>query len=717
MYAGKLQEGVLQGEGTLYDENGLVAYQGNFAGGLQNGRGKAYEAGVLVYDGAFVDGQYDGAGELYADGDLVYKGAFSQGRYEGTGELYQNGDLVYRGAFSGGAQNGFGTAYQGGVKAYEGSFVNGAYSGEGTLFYPSGKRAYVGAFASGLQDGEGAAYRENGEICYKGSFAEGLYDGDGVYYLEGDGGTVRAAFAAGRADGAIQWYVNGKLWYDGSADDLTPDGFGTLYARNGKAVYAGEMDRGTLDGAWLLSLPVEDLRKAFCEATLTEADNAAGGFLIVNQELGLTALCSYRQEDAEAAVCALWLSDEGTGALATLLPWKSASDFGGWAAGAGEPAAEQEEYSEAAVPVGALPEGEYEPARYAFGDWSVTALLTKGSGAPAAVRWDSAVNSPAAEGGKGSGSEDENAPEARLDQLLASLDLIDGAGGKGSGKAVGSDVGRLVGLTGSAADAMALIDTLLDYDENKQTQAVLEESKLLLQQLLTEEQDSEKRGMGNAGRAAALQTEMDELGKRIAQCKANMEKAALKVQEMTLLNPADYALERLICSFDPGELDAGELYRAAVGHAEGAAAGLYPVDADALAVSVKAEVINLELAYQNVQSALEGRQRTQETADAALEAYARSTADRYELYHAQIARNDAAIALYSALAGFSRQANVLNGLSGGWLSQEQAWLDDVLPAIYQGEIARGQEEAQAQEEEQMQKEDEAREQLDQEGQP
>ncbi len=717
MYAGKLEGGALQGEGTLYDENGLVTYQGNFAGGLPNGKGKAYEAGVLVYDGAFADGRYEGAGELYRDGDLVYKGAFSQGLYEGMGELYQNGSLVYRGAFSGGVQNGFGTAYQDGAKAYEGSFVNGAYSGEGTLFYANGKRAYAGAFASGLQDGEGAAYRENGELCYKGSFAEGLYDGDGAYYLEGDGGTVRAAFTAGRANGAIQWYVGGKLWYDGSADNLTPDGFGTLYARNGKPVYAGEMDRGTLDGAWLLSLPVEDLRKAFGEAALTETDNAAGGFLIVNQELGLTALCSYRQENAEAAVCALWLTGGGADSLATLLPWQSVSDFGSWAAGAGELAEDRQEDPEAAVPAGALPEGEYEPARYAFGDWSVTALLAKGSGAPAALCWDSALNSPAAKGGKGSGSGDKNAPEARLDQLLASLDLIDSAGGKGSQKPVGSDVSRLVGLTGSAADAETLIDTLLDYFENKQTQTALEGSKLLLQQLITEEQGSEKRGAGNAARAAALQTELDGLGARIALCKANMEKAALKVQDRTLLNPADYALEKLICSFDPGELDAGGLYRAAVAHAEGIAAGRYTVNADELAVSVKAEVINLELSYQTVQSALNSRQRTQETADAALQGYARCTADRYELYHAQIARDDATAALYAALAGFSRQVNVVNGLSGGWLSEKQAWLDDVLPAIYQGEIARGQEEAGVKEEEQIQREEEAREQLDQEDQP
>jgi hypothetical protein len=714
MYEGRLEKGMLQNEGTLYDENGLMTYQGNFMNGLPNGKGKAYEAGVLVYVGSFADGVYEGTGELYKDGNLVYKGAFSQGLFEGIGELYENGELVYKGAFSGGAPNGIGTAYENGVKVYEGSMLNGQYSGQGTLFYPSGRRAYVGSFAAGLQDGEGTAYRDDGGICYKGSFAEGLYEGDGVYYLEGNQGTIRASFVAGRTDGAIEWYVDGKLWYAGSADDLTPDGFGTLYAKNGKPVYAGEMDRGTLDGAWLLRLSVDELRAAFCEATLTETDGETGGFLIINQELGLTALCSFRQEDADAAVCALWLADGGEGALSTLVPWKNASEFGVWAAGLGEAATEQDGFSEAAVPAGAMPEGAYEPVRYAFGDWSVTALLKEGSKTPSAVRWDSArpIPAPADSGAK----TDPNAPDARLDQMLQSLKLIDGSGKKGSKKPSGSDVARLISLLGSANDAQTLVDTLLHYDINKQTLSILEESRTLLQQLLAEEQENAKRGAGNEKQAQALQTQLENIENRIATAKADMEKAALKVQELTLLNPADYALEKLICSFDPSKLDANKLYTAAVEYAQNVAAGLYEVDADKLAVTVKAEIINLELAYQTLQSVLNGRQRAQERADEALKSYARSTIDRYELYQIQIARNDATIALYDALAGFTRQANVLNGLSGGWISTEYQWLDDALPAIYQNEINKGQAEAEAREEEQRRKEQEAREQLE-EGRP
>ena len=222
-YSGTLQDGLLQGRGTEYDEDGLLVYEGNFVDGLYDGTGSRYEAGVLVYQGDF----------------------------------------------SAGTANGMGTAYSDGVMCYEGAFVNGLYEGEGT------------------------EYSADGSVRYKGSFAGGLYDGTGTRFLD-NGDQIQAEFTAGAANGAIQWYRSGKLWYDGGADDLTPDGFGTLYAESGDPVYAGEFDQGTLDGAWLLTLTAEELRAAFGEASLTETDQGTG-FVIVNEALDLTALCSYQQ--------------------------------------------------------------------------------------------------------------------------------------------------------------------------------------------------------------------------------------------------------------------------------------------------------------------------------------------------------------------------------------------------------------------------------------
>ena len=111
LYAGRLEEGVLQGRGEDYDENGLLAYEGQFLDGVRSGEGTAYEDGVLCYEGQFAGGLYEGRGRRYQDGAL----------------------------------------------AYEGSFAAGVASGEGVAYYPNGQEAYRGQFANDLYEGQGAA--------------------------------------------------------------------------------------------------------------------------------------------------------------------------------------------------------------------------------------------------------------------------------------------------------------------------------------------------------------------------------------------------------------------------------------------------------------------------------------------------------------------------------------------------------------------------------
>ena len=88
LYEGRLEEGVLQGKGKEYDEEGRLAYEGTFQDGLRQGQGKAYEEGLLVYEGPFVQGLYEGKGKLYQEGELYYEGDFAAGVAAGTGTRY-----------------------------------------------------------------------------------------------------------------------------------------------------------------------------------------------------------------------------------------------------------------------------------------------------------------------------------------------------------------------------------------------------------------------------------------------------------------------------------------------------------------------------------------------------------------------------------------------------------------------------------------------------
>lgn len=53
MYKGTLKEGVLQGKGSQYDEDGLLTFEGTFLDGMYDSNGILYDKGVMIYQGEF----------------------------------------------------------------------------------------------------------------------------------------------------------------------------------------------------------------------------------------------------------------------------------------------------------------------------------------------------------------------------------------------------------------------------------------------------------------------------------------------------------------------------------------------------------------------------------------------------------------------------------------------------------------------------------------
>ena len=353
LYEGRLEDGVLQGECKLYDENGVLIYEGQVKDGERNGNGKEYKNGVLVYDGQFVNGLYDGMGTLYKDGQILYTGQFSNSLYEGRGKLYGERSLIYDGQFTAGLFDGFGTLYdengkilytgqyEKGIRSgngkeyndgellYDGQFQDDLYEGRGKLYnrgviiydgifhigkeegtgtayyYPSGKVAYQGQFVAGRRDGTGVAYNEDGSKIYEGGFAEDEYSGEGILYF-GDGGQLTASFVGGVPTGNVEWVKNGFTYYTGEWADDAPNGFGTLYNKAGKKIYEGPFLGGTLDGSKLLNNTADGLRAILCDGNVKN-EISTKGYLIIAEELGLTALCSFRTDDDESRVCKLFL--------------------------------------------------------------------------------------------------------------------------------------------------------------------------------------------------------------------------------------------------------------------------------------------------------------------------------------------------------------------------------------------------------------------------
>jgi flagellin-like hook-associated protein FlgL len=119
-----------------------------------NGYQKLYnQQGVLIYDGYMRNGEYHGYGKLYSnDGVLLYDGYWNDGIYHHYGKLYnEQGQIIY-----------------------EGYWDNGKKQGYGKLFYSNGQIKYEGNWYNDLYHGWGKSFKENGQLEYEGEWVNGV---------------------------------------------------------------------------------------------------------------------------------------------------------------------------------------------------------------------------------------------------------------------------------------------------------------------------------------------------------------------------------------------------------------------------------------------------------------------------------------------------------------------------------------------------------------
>lgn len=649
LYAGKLEEGVLEGKGSQYDEQGLIRYEGMFAAGVRSGQGSAYSGGVLVYEGQFANGVY-----------------------EGDGALYENGEMIYQGQFQAGVRSGRGRLYEGGVLAYDGQFQEDLPGGQGVSYYKNGRAAYRGGFADGLYEGEGTAYDEEGSRVYQGGFSQGTYSGEGSLYIT-PGQRLDAAFVQGEPEGAVRWYKESLLYYEGEWSEGQAQGLGTIYNRTGKALYLGRLAGGTLDMDWLLELGLDDLRTALGEGAVQEADNPEGGFTITGTELGLTALCSYRQEGEEGAVHALYLF-QPEGDWVQLLPGRGSAGLTSWPAETEQWSGQLDLAPVQGVPLAA---GMYEARTFSL-EGERTDLLFGPDGNVVLYRRIKA--GPPPEGIDLTGGESEGG--GRMDSLLASLNLIEGsaiAGGSPNPYYGGADPAEaLAACTGGQAGA-DLTEAMLLYWENAQRWAAAEENLRRAQSLLDEAQNGLARGTGSEDAVETLKSACTALQGELQTYAGEMEKAALTADAAAGADPSEYDLDQLPVMFDPGELELSQVVLVAAAYAQ---ATQEETDLQALELELKTALVDLASAYEAVQTCLEQYEAGEAAVQKAAGAYAVGTGSKAEWFTALNAQNDVQGGLISALSAFGRQAVRFNGRTGGWLSREVNWYAEEWSALF-----------------------------------
>ncbi len=642
LYAGRLEKGVLQGDGKRYDGDGVLSYEGQMRDGQPDGSGREYRDGVLVYEGQFSSGLYSGSGKSYADGGLAYEGQFLNGLYEGRGRQYQAG-----------------------VLSYDGSFHAGAAEGTGVSYDPTGRITYQGQYLAGLPDGIGTAYGENGLKEYAGGFVKGVYSGEGILYF--DGGQLEADFENGAPKGVVSWKKNGLLYYQGEWSDGMPEGFGTLYSKAGKKLYEGQFRAGSIDCAGLLEGSTEALRSAFAEGRVkNEADSA--GFLVTAEELGVSALCSFRTEEEDSAVRRIDLFAPEKDGWVELLPGSAHTGGVAWPDGA-EPQSLTAPFS-GRLGVNVAP-GDYAAESVVSDGKSVLALYETGARKKAVLVTWVRVNAPQSESPPQ--QEQQSSSDGSDDPLLAALDTMIESGGTLAGAGApskGNGTEAVFRQMANPEKAVELTDAMIDYWESAARLTALQEADGAYDTLIEDARSASAEGLASAEAAKTLERERQELQTQIEGCTTALQRAALQAGALGVANPGAYALEELLVGFDPAQLKAEDLIPAAVSYAGATGAETGAAD---IQTAVRLGLLNLTDARGEMQLALSRCQALSESESDAAEAFSMGAVTRQERYEAAKALSCARADLASAAAEFSRQANRFDLLTGGWISRTFGW--------------------------------------------
>lgn len=645
-YAGKLEDGVLQGKGEAYDDNGVLEYRGMFEDGKRTGNGICWKDSVLLYEGGLTDGKYDGRGRLYDDKGIVYSGEFEDGSYQGSGTLYENG-----------------------VRRYEGSFLK------------------------NLPDGSGRSYDEKGRLIYEGSFVSGEYNGTGVWY-PGENERVEAEFKNGKPIGTVTWRKDGRLYYEGEWGDGCPSGYGTLYDRAGRQVYTGAFSFGTIDGFSLLGLTADDLREQLGQRNTESRMDGEGGFLLTDSELGLVIRCTLQTEteSSKAYSVRLTQSERWNGWL-TLLPNDSHVSIDHW-----KKDAVVHETRVQTGEGGIIPAGQYHCVSMTQGENTITAYYPAGETGAIMLEWTSGGQVPAldaqsaasggapgaAEGASGAesgvGSEINAAAGSAMQALVTAIDGMKGAGAVRLNTEENPYYGKTdpkIAITACATpeDAGRLIDAMTDYWLQAQTQAALEKSLERVEQSLEEAKRDASLGTQHKD-TGELGRQQITLKKQIDECISARKEAQLKVAD--LCDPAKYDLSLVPMLFDPSFLRLEDLSLIAAAYAQMKTGE----NDDGVEGEVKLALLSLQKSWSSVNTAKELYSLSLSVARGVAGSFSLGTATKDDWYAALGACSDADIAFKSAVADFEKQANALNQMLAGSLTRSCGWHTEELTPVY-----------------------------------
>ncbi|MCD8501369.1 MAG: hypothetical protein LRY71_06350 [Bacillaceae bacterium] len=241
-HSGKYRNNAYDREGTLFDENGNIIFDGIFSlGSMKDGVYKVYENNLVKEEfvGTFKEDKYDnGVRRLYGEGSVTseyniynqyiksYK-VFDvpqsdfvegEGMWNGTGII--NASLVLQQEEIDEFNKGKTKSINGYIR---GEFEQGKIIEDSIIFYDENFiKLYEGPINNGKIDGYGIGYDMGGRLVYQGEWKEGLWHGEGKSY----------------------WPETGKVFFDTTYKNGFKHGDYTRYYSDGTLNDKGRYENG-----------------------------------------------------------------------------------------------------------------------------------------------------------------------------------------------------------------------------------------------------------------------------------------------------------------------------------------------------------------------------------------------------------------------------------------------------------------------------------------
>ena len=150
----------------------ILLFVGEYINGMKNGKGKEYyEDGCLKFEGEYLNGKKHGKGkEYYNEGKVAFEGEYVKGK-KYFGKIYDRLTGEIR-------QIKFGTGYTQELNNYgeldfEGEYLNTQRHGKGKEYYYDGNLKFEGEYLNDEKNGKGKEYNHIGALVFEGEYFYG----------------------------------------------------------------------------------------------------------------------------------------------------------------------------------------------------------------------------------------------------------------------------------------------------------------------------------------------------------------------------------------------------------------------------------------------------------------------------------------------------------------------------------------------------------------